>query len=510
MKTKENICSKIWKPLSGRGWGGLLFALLFFSCSSDDDWGLQPGEQSSDGRIRFEIGFAGDNGTYLRTATDAGFRTTWETDDEIGVFIVKGNGGLQASGNFADNVKLTRETDGTWKTDAGTTLYYPNDGETLSFYAYYPYDAAMTDPTGYTFSVKADQSGDNYNKSDLLLAKAENVPKSGNAVQLQFAHALSLVQVEVKREVNMPHFDGDFRVTLTSALPDAKLNWASTLTGIGTATGIEMHQVDGMDYTYRALVPAQALDTECKVTFTQNTADNEIDMEYPGVKDVILTAGKVDKRRVTLGWGIDPEHQYAVGDVYPHIGPAMGIVYWLEPGTDGKHGKAVSLDQTKIAWSSNSSTTGATDQNNGRSNMRTIYDLDSDFSGYPAFAWVHGKNASTENYSDIDAKGIWYLPSKEGLKALFAGFSGKVYEEITEWNDFNSMPGQNDESAKDARAAFNDKLVAAGGTAFSEIFYWSSSESDSSYAWIVKFNNGNNNYSTKSTGTFDVRCVLAF
>lgn len=282
----------------------LLSVLLLASCSGEDDSLIPDPSTQADGQIRFEIGFAAEGGAQSRVVTDPNLKTTWETGDEIGLFAVKHGDNLLATGNYIHNVKLTCQEDGIWSGDA----YWSNEGQTYDFYAYYPYDAAMGNPTNHTFSVKADQRAEaNYKRSDLLTAQTEDVAKSTNAVSLQFSHVLSLVQVEVKRDPNVPHFDeNDFTVTLTGVLPGVKVDWASALTGTGAATPIIMHKVEGMLYTYRAFVPAQTLAAESKVTFVQSTAEKKIDMEYQGVKNTALTAGHAHKYSVTLGWGINP------------------------------------------------------------------------------------------------------------------------------------------------------------------------------------------------------------
>jgi len=435
----------------------ILPALLLAACQSEDPGQWNPAGQD-DGQIRFEISFAGKGGLQTRAATATDFTTTWETGDQVGLFIVKGDGGLQAS-NWIDNLPITYDGSAWSYTLPADKEYYPDDGDALHFYAYYPYDATMTNPTAYTFTVKANQSGttggkSNYNLSDLLTAKAENVTKGNNPVSLQFSHALSLVQVEVKREVNVPRFsDADFTVTLTGALPGATLGWGRDLTGTGTATDIVMHKVDGMDYTYRALVPAQTLSADSKVTFVQATAGKEIDMSYPAIASVTLTAAAAHKYSVTLGWNIDPDHVYEVGHPYPHVGPTIGIVYEID--NTGRHGKAVSLTESDpVKWADADDYTDADDWFNGRLNMKTIYDLKNDFSGYPAFEWVHDMNPPGTDYSNTSATGVWYLPA------------------VREWEDLINV-----------RDTVDKALIDAGGTALSSN-YWSSTEWGSDRAYI--------------------------
>lgn len=473
----------------------LLSCLAWFaSCNSDDD-GLtpDPGEQPG-GQIKFEMTFAGQD--RLKTATDKDFKTTWETGDAIGMFIVKGSGGLQSSGNYVDNLKMEYNSSAWTYTLPSGKEYYPNDGDNLHFYAYYPYDAAMSDPTNHTFSVETDQNGQtnsksNYNLCDLLLAKSENVAKSSNPVNLTFSHALSLVQVEVKREVNVPHFDADdFTVTLTNAQSDASVNWTGDLTGIGTATDIKMHKVEGLNNTYRALVPAQTLAPDSKVTFEQTTTGKEIDMEYQGIKSTTLIAKNAHKYSVTLGWGIDPNHAYTVGDVYPHTGPAIGIVYWVDPTSNGKHGKVVGLKENGGArWDDGDYNTGAMDLANGLANMKKVREYISsqskDWVNFPHFAWVHSMNDANEDYSDADAKGVWYLPTWNEL----GNFAGGLYK---------------------AKVAVNTGLTSAGGTTLSDVWYWSSSEADFNVAYDVHFLDGNYGIDVKLNDLNRARCVLAF
>lgn len=488
----------------------LLSALLLASCSSDDD-GLSPdtGIQAG-GQIRFEIGFATGEGAHTKAATGSDFKTVWETGDEIGIFAVKGSGSLSASGNYLDNMKLICQSNGTWQ--AASSMYYPNDGDKLHFYAYYPYTSSI-DPTSHTFSVKADQRGTEYNKSDLLLAKAENISKSDNVVQLTFSHALSLVQVEVTRESNVPLFvDADFTVTLAGVLPDAALNWSGDLTGTGTAADIVMHKVEGMPYTYRALVPAQTLATNSKVAFVQTTTDKEIDMEYLGVKSTSLTAKNAHKYSVVLGWGIDPDHEYAVGDVYPHTGPIVGIVFWLDNPSNGKskHGKVVSLQEEKdLAWADNTDCTNVNNTTNGLVNMQLmtqyVYDNDKSWVNFPAFAWVHNLNNASENYSNSNVTGVWYLPAKDELQYLYCVWNG---ESPATWSDY--VPSWNPDI--EARKLFNRKLTAAGGTELGIYWYQSSSECNSQTSWYVDFANGPTSADIKSNFSirFKTRCILAF
>ena len=265
-------------------------ALLFASCSKDDP-GMEPGGPATGGGdIKFEIGFAPQGGAdqatagygapHTRVATDADFKSTWEDGDEIGIFAVKRKQNetatLAASGNFIHNVKLTYSSanGGSWSGPA----YWPNDGQLLEFYAYYPYDANATNPLNIAFNVAADQSGttddgkSNYNLSDLLTAYSPFDPngvvyKKGSTVMLQFSHALAMVQVTLDNTEGGID-PNDIGVTLRNVQTAAGLDMLdrSDVTATGETGDVTMHRVEQptdpdyrSSYTFRALVPTQTL-----------------------------------------------------------------------------------------------------------------------------------------------------------------------------------------------------------------------------------------------------------
>ena len=90
-------------------------------------------------------------------------------------------------------------------------------------------------------------------------------------------------------------------------------------------------------------------------------------------------------------------------------------------------------------------------------------------------------NDANEDYSDTDTKGVWYLPARDELTTLY-----------------------------NAKAAVNTGLTSAGGTTLSDVWYWSSSEDGSHYAYVVFFSNGGTYAGPKSRDDNRARCVFAF
>lgn len=266
------------------------------SCNDDDS--LLSEEPQTGQQIKFEMGFAGESENKLKVYTEPdNYTSSWEDGDKIGVYIVKGGGALQASGNYADNVEFTYN-EKKWTT--ATPQYYPNDGDNLSFYAYYPYDAGMTDPNVYTFNVPTDQDsnfGENYMKNDFLWAKQENIVKSDNAVTLQFSHALAMIEISIF--INETFQNPSPKVNLLDAVTDCSINLSNqSITPGSTKNTIQMrvclitNKVDSYTISYCALVPPQTMDM--RFVWTKNN----IPYTVTPATNVTLTSGNMKKYKV--------------------------------------------------------------------------------------------------------------------------------------------------------------------------------------------------------------------
>lgn len=164
-----------------------------------------------------------------------------------------------------------------------------------------------------------------------------------------------------------------------------------------------------------------------------------------------------------------PVKAYKVGDYYDD-GTKQGVVF--EVSEDGRHGKIVSLEQSKQRWCSEAEyakriKTGATDQANGMTNQRIIEQIDNWRNKYPAFAWC------------ADLGEGWYLPVIEELQ--------KIYR---------------------VKDVVNKQLEYLGGAELSG-WYWSSTEDNEFCAWLVYMYFGDTYYGNKFNYGY-VRAVSAF
>lgn len=304
---------------------------------------------------------------------------------------------------------------------------YPKDGSKLSFYAYYPYNAQVTDPLNMSFSVQADQSA-GLSSSYLMTANQKDVSKSHYPVQLTFSHKLAMVKVNLingQQAHNIAPRPADV-VTLKGRWLTTSLNLATDDVGSsGPPTDVKMHY-NTADKCWYALVPHQLV-TQSSVQLTFEWT-HILTLKHTPPKQFTLAKGEVKPLDITINANmtIDKNHVYAVGDAYPHVGfNKQGVVF--EVSEDGKSGKIISLERVYgLTWSTETVLTNANDGNNGRVNMTTIRLLDNTFAQYPAFKWVHGLNPESTTY-EADSKGIWYLPARYEIRPMYTSENkGKV------------------------------------------------------------------------------------
>ena len=135
---------------------------------------------------------------------------------------------------------------------------------------------------------------------------------------------------------------------------------------------------------------------------------------------------------------------YKIGDFYPTPGnsaTAIGIVYWLKSGANGREGKITSFDTAMLEWSLTNNYKLGTSFAVGATNAIVIRNVDSTLQQFPAFKWCADKGEG------------WFLPAKYELHLI-------------------------NESWIANKELINNKMSLVGGEIFTtEDIYLSSSES---------------------------------
>lgn len=174
-------------------------AIALAACSND---GL-PGD---DPNAPVEIRLTG--GLEVQTRTSHNLDMMLKTGEQVHVWV-------DDAGNVADKElykdrELTAGDDGAL---TGETMYFPQTGNAVNIYAIHGNFGEATDwseggfwATGITHTVAQNQKSgeDGYAKSDLVYAKSTDVARTKSAVNLQFSHLLSKIEVVLVQGAGSP------------------------------------------------------------------------------------------------------------------------------------------------------------------------------------------------------------------------------------------------------------------------------------------------------------------
>lgn len=116
--------------------------------------------------------------------------TTWDADDAIGVFAKNSSGATVDA-----NKKYTTTGNGNFTATGADAINYPADGSSLSFSAYYPYNAAATNTLDVNVAMQASPAA-----IDLMYASNTTGynKNSSTTPNLNFTHQLSKVELIIK------------------------------------------------------------------------------------------------------------------------------------------------------------------------------------------------------------------------------------------------------------------------------------------------------------------------
>lgn len=259
--------------------GSLSFFALAACVSNDDKSEWNDGSQA----INFTSSIQGLN---TRAAN-----AKWTAGDKVGIFMKAANGDLSAA--TAVNKLHTTDKDGNLTaSNADNALYYPTDGSSVDFVAYYPYATSLA---GNTYKVDVTPQT-NQPAIDLLYSdNAKGFAKNGSGKpQLQFAHMLSQIVFDIEKDATIPSLNG-LKVTFKGMNTKADFTLADgKLINAGTAADIAAFvDVDAATAT-TIVLPATTL-SNIKVVFELNGKNYTAD--YP---QTVLDASRKYVHKVKL------------------------------------------------------------------------------------------------------------------------------------------------------------------------------------------------------------------
>ncbi len=233
---------------------------------------------SNNGIINFNMGI-GTTQSSRTSMEDNSYKATFSKNDEVGIFVNEVSS--------YNNVKYTT-TDGTnWK---GTPIKAPaNEEFTYTFYAYYPYADATT--TTINKTVALDQNTEGFIKNDFLISTATT---SNQTVNLEFAHAFSLVEVTLKGNGAAE----GATVNILNVATDATIDLTNQTVTTGETKGNVVMDALQTPLKYRAIVPEQTIAAQTPVF---KIAVNGKTYEAKYTSEIKFEKGKYLAMTITLG-----------------------------------------------------------------------------------------------------------------------------------------------------------------------------------------------------------------
>ena len=281
-----------------------LFALA--SCVSNDDkseW--NDGSQA----INFTSSIQGLN---TRAAN-----AEWTAGDKVGIFMKAANGDLSAA-TAANKLHTTDKNGNLTASNAENALYYPTDGSSVDFVAYYPYVISLP---GNTYKVDVTTQTDKPAIDLLYSDNAKGFAKGASgSPQLTFTHMLSQIVFNIEKDATIPTLDG-LKVTFKGMNTKADFTLADgKLINAGTVADITSLMAEGATTITTIVLPATTL-SDIKVVFDLNGKSYTAD--YP---QTVLDAGRKYVHKVKLS---DSNGQPVI------VMEAATITDWIEvPGGD--------------------------------------------------------------------------------------------------------------------------------------------------------------------------------
>ena len=389
----------------------LLFLLFFITACSDEDTDVNI--DMNDGKYTFH--------------SFSSSESQWQPYDEIGISVYKAGSNEIYSGN---NNKTYRTTKGYFFYPVldSDRIFFPITGEAVDFVAYFPYQANLLDNKFYHIDLRNQTE---QRQIDLLYSSnAKGIDKSSVNPNLVFEHPLSKIVVYSSAGETILSSDLEgMTIEINGIHAQAKFNLHNgQMDTMGVKTSIQMC-TDTLNLRNEAiLLPGSANGVSFSVKLAngnQHQADLSKILHFEP-QTIHYFSVVVNRKGIEIqpygvaDWEecedgsevtIPPQRSiYQVGDFYPNpqdLSTAIGVVYWISPGSDGYNGKIVSFDTSMQSWSSfNTQSIKAESLAYGTINLQIAQLINPELDLFPAFLWCVEKGDG------------WYLPARYELHIM--------------------------------------------------------------------------------------------
>lgn len=268
-------------------------ATLLAACSNDSDVFNTPDYADTPIGLNVNVG---------PMATRAGYEQGALTEGSFGLYLT--TEGTNSDERYNCTNREVKYDNG-WTIQGEQLLWKSNDA-TVTYYAYLPYTRTVSDATSYAFTVKTDQSTEDNVKASDLLCTGQQPATPGTALDINFQHALSKLNVTLKKGSELEDGLTFTSVRLSNCATATTVNLTAGTAGTATNSGqtITMYATTENEQYECILVP-QTFAQSLKVEITDNNgkvytfkSDNELTFSSGKQYTLNLTVGR-DK--VTTG-----------------------------------------------------------------------------------------------------------------------------------------------------------------------------------------------------------------
>lgn len=234
--------------------------------------------------------------------------TSFEPNDEIGVYMTAKDTPLQIGGNELNNERFSYN--GTAWT--ATRKVYWDNGE-HDVYAYYPYAPRVNDTEDYTFDLPLDQStAAGYSSADFVWASAKGVKASASPVRLQFSHRMSKAIIKLEKSADYSgEIPSDCKVSVLSTATTASVDL--TTGGVYKAAESDIRTIVAKkisDTEYHAIVVPQNIESrrpliEVETQGVSYLMDGKLSFKQGYAHTIIVTLSKnPSQTKIEIGGSI--------------------------------------------------------------------------------------------------------------------------------------------------------------------------------------------------------------
>ena len=303
-------------------------------------------------------------------------------------------------------------------------IFCPLAGNSVDFIAYYPYQADATTTCVISLSEQSD-----HKQLDLLYSNnAKNKTNVSGNIGFTFNRVLSKIVIKttpsgglenkdlydmnikinnISNEGTLYFADGSIKHSAQKSSikmkteTNGKSSEAIILPGSASGVGFTIELANGYVYSTDFKQEQEFISGHIH-TYNVTITQTGVNFSPVGIENWVITDTIPQEK-------IADEIVYKSGDFYPNPNnpkTAIGVVYWLKPGTGGKEGKIVSADSEFNNWGDSNNINLKTVISTGTMNWEIIIQTDPTLENFPAFKWCKDKGDG------------WYLPSRYELHVL--------------------------------------------------------------------------------------------